>query len=82
MTDNEHKSLQTLIFERQELAYNRIKNKPFYLEVCERQRQTEEVVEKMYREHFTHDEQLISAAIMRVKLRNQVWRKMRSIFKV
>ena len=59
MTDNERKSIRSIMFERQELAFERIKNKPSYLEVCQRQRQAEEIVEKMYHERFTQEERII-----------------------
>jgi len=58
MTNKEYRSILTLVGESKELAYKRLKNNPCYMMLDERQRQTEEVVEAMYRERFTKDERL------------------------
>ena len=48
----------TLLYERKETAYKRLKNNPVYLEVYERQQKTGEDVEKLYHERFTKDERI------------------------
>ncbi|MCL2851929.1 MAG: hypothetical protein FWE20_02680 [Defluviitaleaceae bacterium] len=59
MTENERKSLRTLISEREELAYRRLCKNPGYMKICERQSQTEEVIEEIYHKRFNQDELLI-----------------------
>jgi len=59
MVDDKWKSLTTLLFEREEIANKRLKDNSLYLELCECQEQTEEVVERMYHERFTHEERII-----------------------
>lgn len=56
MTESERKSLMTLICEREEIAYKRLKGNLQYQEICQRQEETEKVVEELYYNRFTQEE--------------------------
>ena len=58
MISSEWQSLMSLFTEREEVDYKRLKNNFRYLELCDRQKPTEEAVEEMYQEKFSKEEQI------------------------
>lgn len=58
MTEKEIKSIKSLIVEREEIAYKRLKGNIPYQDICERQDETEKIVEELYHDRFTKEERI------------------------
>jgi len=57
MTKEDNRIIQSLIAEREEVAYRRIKDDTYYQKICNRQKEDRKVVEELYNDRFTQEEQ-------------------------
>lgn len=58
MTETEIKAIKSLMVERQEIAYKRLKGNIPYQEICYRQYESEKIVEELYYDRFTKEERI------------------------